>query len=896
MLASFIFQGTREGTSVYMSSFRACLLILVLMSPWTVFAAGLGKLTINSALGQPLDAEIDLVAVKNEEISSLAAQLGSLEAFNQAGIDYKSFFSTFDISIDSRANGDPFIKITSPNTINEPFLNMLIELNWASGRLMREYTVLLDPVDTVTPEPVAPVINDYTVEVEIQSPEKGSTLYPIEEANDPAKPAQVLNGQGGESAYRPVLQGDTLSDIARQYAPDGVSLNQILIAMFRANRDAFIEDNINLLKAGVVLQIPSRNEIAAISESEANKEVKIHVADWRSYRNRLVAASSEAPANEEILQSDAGQITTTMSDQGMASDEPPTEVLRLSSGGQIDDVSNDNSVTAPQKLRMMEEDAIARNLALKEANERIAMLEKSIQDLQRLLEIKDPTLAEAQQQAENLLSPESVVPEPGMLVEEPEIMQDSGLELESESIAVISDQVDLLSDAAMEDATISPEDSMVQTGDTEAFVPAGEIVSGKAPSLANQLMNSIEYVGGAAAFLLLGTLAAIRMRRKKSEDDFDAEEAEHASSILRERLASVAAVDSQASYETEAAHMDPNGSMEADAADPFDEALKKEEVDVATEENLDEMDADFKDKSQQEGGFLASQSDESDEEVNIDLADAADDSQRDESNEPFDDAEFDLDLGEPATDADRDMSDQKEAELGLNIDDEPSLERSEVPEPTVSESDDILNLDVTEPDASKVSEESTPQAEVEALPFEESNDITFDLDRPAEKDSAEPDTSDEPQSDDKIEVVDPTIDFPDVSDSSVQTDAGKMDEMGDDSETSVKQEEGIGLDLNLSAESDASADSNLLSSNSTLSDLKTEMDISVPDAEETVEQPIEVATEKDAHWHEVETKIDLAKAYLDMEDYEGAKEILGEVINEGDSKQQENAKAMLAQL
>ncbi len=180
MLASFIFPRTREGTSVYISSFRACLLILVMMSPWTGFAAGLGKLTINSALGQPLQAEIDLVAVKNEEISSLAAQLASHEAFRQAGIDYKSFFSTFNISIEPRSNGDPFIKIMSPTAINEPFLNMLVELNWASGRLMREYTVLLDPLESATSNPVAPILSNNLDASSIQSKKEVTSVSPVE--------------------------------------------------------------------------------------------------------------------------------------------------------------------------------------------------------------------------------------------------------------------------------------------------------------------------------------------------------------------------------------------------------------------------------------------------------------------------------------------------------------------------------------------------------------------------------------------------------------------------------------------------------------------------------------------------------------------------------------------
>ncbi len=115
------------------------------MLPWTaIYAAGLGKLTLNSALGQPLNAEIDIVTTSRDEVPSLKASIATREAFAQAGINYESFFSALKISIESRANGNPYIKVTSPQSVNEPFLNLLMELNWASGRILREYTVLLE--------------------------------------------------------------------------------------------------------------------------------------------------------------------------------------------------------------------------------------------------------------------------------------------------------------------------------------------------------------------------------------------------------------------------------------------------------------------------------------------------------------------------------------------------------------------------------------------------------------------------------------------------------------------------------------------------------------------------------------------------------------------------------
>src|SRR5688500_14434250 len=113
------------------------------MSPGIVYAAGLGRLTVNSALGQPLSAEIDLVAVKKEEKSSLTARLASENTFRRANVDYSPLLSTFKTSIETHPDGRPYVRIISPQPIAEPLLNMLVELNWSSGRLLREYTILL---------------------------------------------------------------------------------------------------------------------------------------------------------------------------------------------------------------------------------------------------------------------------------------------------------------------------------------------------------------------------------------------------------------------------------------------------------------------------------------------------------------------------------------------------------------------------------------------------------------------------------------------------------------------------------------------------------------------------------------------------------------------------------
>ena len=163
------------------SIIRACFFLFVLASPFTVHAAGLGNFTLNSYLGQPFKAEIDIVSINKEDISTLSAKLASRKTFQHLNVDYAPILSEFKINIQNRINGQPYVKITSPQRVVEPFLSILIELNWSSGLLIREYAVLLDPPEDSL-EPVLPA-----VEVEIETEVEAEA----EAEADPEAEAQV---------------------------------------------------------------------------------------------------------------------------------------------------------------------------------------------------------------------------------------------------------------------------------------------------------------------------------------------------------------------------------------------------------------------------------------------------------------------------------------------------------------------------------------------------------------------------------------------------------------------------------------------------------------------------------------------------------------------------------
>ncbi|MGQ0523657.1 MAG: FimV/HubP family polar landmark protein [Betaproteobacteria bacterium] len=369
---------------------------LIVLTPGLVDAAGLGKLTVQSALGQAFQAEIDLISVPKEELGSLSVRLASPAAYQQAGLQYNSIVAGLALRIERRPNGQPYIKVTSSRPVNEFVVDILIDLSWASGRIMREFRVLLDP-----PDASAPAV--------AESRPAPPPAQPSVQRAAPVEPAARASGDG---AYGPVKRGETLSQIAREVRPDGVSVEQMLVGLYRSNPDAFIRKNMNLMRSGKILRVPERGEVEAISQAEAVKEYRAQVADWNSYRQRVAESAAPAPEGAPATR---GKITARV-DERAAGDT--RDVVRLSKGeppgsptaGQAGEAG------AKARIRALEEEIIAREKALKEANERVAQLEKTINDMQRLMEMKSAGMAAAQQKAEGAVRPEPAAKPPAQPV------------------------------------------------------------------------------------------------------------------------------------------------------------------------------------------------------------------------------------------------------------------------------------------------------------------------------------------------------------------------------------------------------------------------------------------------------------------------------------------------
>ena len=284
------------------------LLTGALLSPATLYALGLGEIRLNSALNQPFDADIELIAPTSEELASLRVGLANNDLFSRYGLDRPAFLANFDFAVTRARDGRASIKVTSNRSVTEPFVTLLVEANWGRGRLLREYTVLLDPPVFMPsqPESQTPVTSaqsgartDGRIERTAEpaaapapapAPTESQRSLPAPQSAETPPAVSAPAALGGSYS---VARNDTLWRIASAAQP-GASpsvVNQTMIAMFRANPEAFA-GNINLLKAGTVLRIPEQAEIDAVSTAEASAEVGRQQEEWSSAARTTVGEES----------------------------------------------------------------------------------------------------------------------------------------------------------------------------------------------------------------------------------------------------------------------------------------------------------------------------------------------------------------------------------------------------------------------------------------------------------------------------------------------------------------------------------------------------------------------------------------------------------------------------
>ena len=361
----------------------AALLCAALTHHGAAQALALGRVVVQSALGEPLRAEIDVPDINAEEAASLRVALASPETFRASGMEINPALSGLQISLQRRADGRSFLRLTSPRPVNEPFVDLIVEANWASGRIVRDYTLLFDPPNlrpAPRPVPIAPGVSAPPA-TRAQPVVPSTPLPPVAQAasapapavTPPAAPtaqperaaAPAAAAAGGGQVR--VQAGDTAGRIAAANRPANVSLDQMLVAMLRSSPNAFIGGNVNRIKAGAVIDLPTSEQAGAVSAGEARQTIAAQSRDFNEFRRRLAGAAPEADVGTADRQA-AGQVQAEVKDAAPAA--PAADKLTLSKGATPAQVAN--------------EEKIAKDRQANEAATRVAELSRNIDELAKL--------------------------------------------------------------------------------------------------------------------------------------------------------------------------------------------------------------------------------------------------------------------------------------------------------------------------------------------------------------------------------------------------------------------------------------------------------------------------------------------------------------------------------
>lgn len=345
-------------------------------------ALALGRITVQSALGEPLRAEVDIADINAVEAASLKAGVAPPEAFKAAGLEYNAVVAAgLEVRLQRRADGRAYLRLTSNRPITEPFVDLIVEASWASGRISRDYTMLLDPPNlrarAAAVEPNAPLLSQAAAP--LARPQAAAPYSPP--ASPPAAalrpaPAKIQVAKAPAVEKMPagdkqltVKSGDTAGKISAQNKPASVSLDQMLVALLRSNPEAFIGGNINRIKSGAVLDIPGAQAASAISASEASQTIMAQSKDFNAFRRKLATNAPTTQIDSADRQA-GGKVQAKVEDRAPAGATP--DKLTLSKG------------QVQGKLAAANEEKIAREKESQAAASRIAELSKNIADLNKL--------------------------------------------------------------------------------------------------------------------------------------------------------------------------------------------------------------------------------------------------------------------------------------------------------------------------------------------------------------------------------------------------------------------------------------------------------------------------------------------------------------------------------
>lgn len=925
------------------------------LSSGMAHALGLGEVTLQSSLNQPLVAEIELLEVRDLASNEVIPSLASPEEFVKAGVDRQYFLTDLKFTPVLKPNGKSVIRITSSKTVREPYLNFLVEVLWPNGRLLREYTLLLDPPlyspqTAVAAAPQLPVAAPAPRPASAPAPAPRSVApAPAPRPAAPAPAARAISG----SEYK-TTANDTLWEIAQRVG--GGSVNQTMLAIQDLNPDAFIGGNINRMKSGQVLRLPDEQQIRSRSNAEAIAQVSEQNAAWREGR---AVASRQLDATRRTT---AGAAPATAE----AGDSLKLVAAETGQATRGSDTGSAGSKALADKLAVTQESLDSTRRENAELQSRVGDLQSQLDKLQRLVELKDSQLAKMQ--AELSAAPEAPAP---AAAQEPPVQTPAGApeaappaaeaatppttppeeaapdyNYSEEPAAPVEDSAAATQQPASEPAAaVEPAVPVKPAEAAKPATPAPAPAPAPAPQsfiddlLANPM--TLGLAGGGALLLLLVGLMALSRRNAQKESELQDELADDLSqeqafaSDLDMPEDSFAGLDDEPVQAAQGAGEDRVTAQTGDAlgeadiyiaygrfnqaAELLQNAINDEPHRADLRLKLMEVYAELGDRE----GF-ARQDNELREIGGVNA-----EAEQLKSKYPAIAAFAGAGAVAAAASADDDMGEFSLDDLSL---DEPT---AEAPASTGGDLDDAFDLSLDDLEADL--ESDVQSARTEQAPLSLDDDLDFGLvDEPtAPAASTDDDLSfDLALDDDKVELSRPSDDLsafsldldepaPAASDEvddfllSLDDDAPLNQSADDLSDLSIDlAEETPSANLDLPADFDLSLEDETPaqpvvapdSFAAQLDEVTAELDQLSTDFEEPQAAPLAPANSLSSDLDgdddfdflsgtdETATKLDLARAYIDMGDTEGARDILDEVIAEGSDAQQQEAREMIAKM
>ena len=873
-------------------------LVLLLFSGWAS-ALGLGEIKMNSAMNEPMDAEIVILNLGDLTENEVQVKLAGAADFERAGVERLFSLTDLKFTLDLSKSSRPLIRVTSQKPIKEPYLDFLVDMRWTSGRMLREYTVLMDlpafamekpagkqvtatrsSSSAVTAVPVPPSRGTSAAS---SSPSTPVAAAPAPKAQAPAPVLAEPNTYTGPDSYT-VSAGDTLWAIASRHRPAGATVQQTIMAIYQSNPAAFINNNSNLVRKGAVLRLPEASEIQNLSHQQAANELKEHTNTWQSETSSPVSSSEPEATVEAVAESsDSAGSSTSNTDSGRlrlsaAGDEGEGAGIGgeggAGSGNGRELIENDLAIAQEELERGSRENA--------ELKQKLQMLEEQVSAMSRLVELEDSGLRGAQLATAN--SDDSVSDEPvgdesedeagsfsfSDIVADEQTAENAAGSLDetgaTEEVGAVLQEVEASADSIVSGETTLSEATLPE--DISAPVePLAPPVIKAEPGLVAGLIESVKSLLlpiGAGLLVLVGLIVMLMRRRGSADADKvdlkmiepdDVLSGSKAESITTEPLVAVGAESSSIEDEIE---LDDEDLL-------FTQAIQNLNTDVG---DLDLDESDQIDAVGEAEIYLSLGNHDTAAEILVKAV---------ERNP--DDTAAQLKLLEIYGEKqDETAFDRQAAKLGA------------VAAPAVIAEVDRMRAEVFGATAA-----IEPEADYIELP--EDDDFSFDLDL---RDTATTELEDSLELPDSGETDLVELDMPELDMDSLETGILGSVVSATEATGSVGDDGGdfdLGLDLDFDldevTETADSAGAGLVES--TVGDsLEADADEAAVDGSMDLDlgEGFDLLDGSD----EIGTQLELAQAYVDMGDSEGAREILEHVSLSGNEVQQASAKNLLAKL